>query len=78
MPRPVLQLAGKVFGRLVAQRDMGPSSHGRLWRCYCDPAHGGCGGSTTAEAARLTSGRLKSCGCQARGNAAKRKVAPAR
>lgn len=56
---PIAQdLSGQRFGKLVAVRDIGKTSRGRVWMCVCD-----CGQETEAVAGSLKSGHKKSCGC---------------
>jgi hypothetical protein len=55
-------LVGRRYGNLVVvkrapNRTVGGFSQVR-WRCRCD-----CGGTTTLQTARLTTGNTKSCGC---------------
>lgn len=52
-----LELAGMKFGRLVA-KSVRVSNGKRLWLCACR-----CGGSKSADASALVSGRVTSCGC---------------
>lgn len=54
-----LDLTGKRFGLLVAERPVGNKSRGILWRCRCD-----CGGSKDIVSFRLTRGIYGSCGCK--------------
>ena len=52
--------------RLRAVEDVGTDGRGaRVWRCLCDPALGGCGGTVDAPADRLRGGNTRSCGCLA-------------
>ncbi len=53
-----LQLGGKVFGRLVAQKCVGSSKGEPLWECKCQ-----CGGTAIVHRGALIGGRTKSCGC---------------
>lgn len=58
LPRRVIDLRGRRFGRLVVRR----FSHTRIrrayWECVCD-----CGNVTIVRAGDLNSERTKSCGC---------------
>lgn len=57
MPKP-LELTGRVFGMLTAQRP--DKSTGRLkWYCTCE-----CGGTSLALGPDLVKGKTASCGCQ--------------
>jgi hypothetical protein len=50
-----LQLAGQVFGRLTAIRDVGAAKDsGRLWLCLCE-----CGAESTAKGSESLGGRRK-------------------
>lgn len=51
-----IDLAGRRFGRLVAQERDGGS-----WRCLCD-----CGNELIVKTGNLSSGNTKSCGCHRR------------
>lgn len=61
-------LTGQRFGRLVviaeAERSQGRK---RRWTCLCD-----CGGKTTTDTNKLTSGNTQSCGCLTRETARNR------
>lgn len=47
------------FGKLTPKLEVGKNKHGRvMWYCVCD-----CGGNITTTQNRLSSGRVKSCGC---------------
>lgn len=50
------------FGRLVALHEAGRKDGFVLWECKCD-----CGGVKVATRSRLTSGKIKSCGCMKSG-----------
>jgi hypothetical protein len=54
------KLAGKRYGRLVAENIVGQLIVGRnyLWKCRCD-----CGGQILASSSNLVSGHVRSCGC---------------
>jgi hypothetical protein len=58
MPRPVLNLVGSRFGRLVVKRFAGMQRGGAVWLCGCT-----CGCQTTVRAKHLKNGATKSCGC---------------
>lgn len=54
-------LLGMRFGRLVVQEydeARTPGDHHAHWRCVCD-----CGQSVVVRGAKLTAGRVVSCGC---------------
>lgn len=55
-----LDIAGRRFGRLVAERRAFDLHRGRgvLWHCRCD-----CGGAAVVLTSRLGSGNVRSCGC---------------
>ena len=53
-----LDVTGKRFGRLVAQRLIGFGKRGAIWRCICD-----CGTSKDVLVKALQAGLIKSCGC---------------
>lgn len=59
MGRPVIDLAGSVFGRLTAIKIVGRAHRGRaLWECLCS-----CGKFAVVTSAHLRRGQTKSCGC---------------
>lgn len=60
MPRPILDICGRRFGRLTIPLDATPEVRKRClyWPCVCD-----CGANTTIKGERLRTGRTKSCGC---------------
>lgn len=59
MSRPMLQLEGRRFGRLLVQELHGISQSGNYqWRCQCD-----CGGRAVVTTSNLMSGKSQSCGC---------------
>jgi hypothetical protein len=67
-PRPVLDLAGQVFGRLTARARAGTEANGcARWLCDCV-----CGGTVRTRAADLLGGVTSSCGCLACERAAAR------
>ena len=68
MGRPVKDMAGKRFGRLVVL-NIGyiASCREAMWNCICD-----CGNSFVASGRRLRNGTTKSCGCLARESVAQR------
>lgn len=58
-----IDLTGKRFGRLIANRDIGTIANGlnrhvRLWECLCD-----CGAIVSTRSSSLLQGRSQSCGC---------------
>lgn len=56
--KPLIDLTGKRFGRLLVIRQ-GESQHGRIaWECLCD-----CGNTKTIIGKVLTTGKTISCGC---------------
>lgn len=61
MGRPPLDLRGESFGRLSPQRRLSNGS----WWCHCE-----CGNWTEVTVGNLRSGRVRSCGCLRRENAA--------
>ena len=63
--RKSANIAGEVFGRLIALSRIGPDRHGHVqWRCRCQ-----CGSSPVVTAVALRRG-TKSCGCLQREKAA--------
>ena len=60
MGRPVRDLAGERFGRLlVVGRDANkPSKAGAYWNCVCD-----CGKESSVRSGPLVNGQSTSCGC---------------
>ena len=54
----ILNLAGKVFGRLTAIEPCGTKFGGKLWRCICE-----CGNEKITSSSYLVHGNTKSCGC---------------
>lgn len=55
----VKSLCGKRFGKLVAKELLGvDANRSTVWNCECD-----CGGNINASAAKLNSGKVRSCGC---------------
>ena len=63
MGRPIIDLTGQRFGKLVVERRVEdkicPKGHKRpMWECRCD-----CGNIKIASGARLRGGKAKSCGC---------------
>jgi uncharacterized cysteine cluster protein YcgN (CxxCxxCC family) len=61
--REINNLSQQPFGRLRALRYHGPSGHGAMWECLCDPLLGGCGNTCLARSDRLVAGTKASCGC---------------
>ena len=58
MGRPVVNLVGKRFGKLVVI-EQSPSISGRIrWKCQCD-----CGNITYADSGNIKKGQKRSCGC---------------
>jgi hypothetical protein len=56
-------LTGRIYGRLtVTEKTSLRKGKVVLWRCRCD-----CGGEKLAPTHYLNAGKLKSCGCMARG-----------
>jgi DNA-binding XRE family transcriptional regulator len=63
MPRPLIDLVGKRFGRLTVMHMAGQNKHGQhRWLCQCD-----CGGVSTVVGTSLRRGTTRSCGCLANG-----------
>jgi hypothetical protein len=58
MAKPRLDIAGKRFGRLVADKIIGSTYRGTVWRCLCD-----CGNAKDVPVKDLRTGHTKSCGC---------------
>lgn len=60
MGRPLLDISGERFGRLVAKRaDIRRTSRTVVyWHCRCD-----CGSATLVRLSHLRDGNVKSCGC---------------
>ena len=66
MPK-IRDLAGQRFGRLLALRHVGFSSHHALWECQCD-----CGNKIVVLRTGLCArGNTRSCGCLRRENSRK-------
>src|SRR5580765_3716647 len=54
-----IDLTGQRFGHLVALKDAGRTSDGKVkWLCRCD-----CGAHTTVQSRNLKSGNTLACGC---------------
>ena len=51
-------LAGNVFGKLTAIKDIGSENNNRIWRCRCE-----CGNEIDVRANDLLRGHILSCGC---------------
>lgn len=56
--RPVINIAGQRFGRLVVVSMAALNKKGALWLCRCD-----CGGKKTVPGQHLRGGYVWSCGC---------------
>lgn len=54
----LLDLAGRTFGRLTAQRRVGTDHGAATWFCTCE-----CGGGKTVSVRALRNGGTSSCGC---------------
>lgn len=54
MPKKVIDLTGKRFGKLVVKEYLG----NRMWLCQCD-----CGNTKAINGSSLNGGRTSSCGC---------------
>jgi hypothetical protein len=55
----IVQLSGKVFGKLTVNRIIGPDKHGMMvWLCTCE-----CGNVKPVSSNSLRTGKTKSCGC---------------
>lgn len=62
MPRPIVNIAGQVFGRLTAIERAGSDRSGfAAWRCQCE-----CGAVVVVSGHHLRRGGTRSCGCLAR------------
>lgn len=61
MGRPMLNLKGRRFGRLIAVEPVGKQGKGVLWRCVCD-----CGTENIVLGSELKRGNTQSCGCLSR------------
>jgi hypothetical protein len=63
--RPIIDLTGQRFGRLLVKGRATPTRIYRnkqaLWICVCD-----CGGQATVASAHLRNGHTQSCGCYCR------------
>lgn len=72
MARPIKDLTGQRYGRLVAIRCVGIKNKNALWLCVCD-----CGNSTIVYANNLVkkTNATKSCGCLTKEAAAERRTA---
>lgn len=59
MGKPLIELTGQRFGKLVVVSRAGTNKHGAaLWNCDCD-----CGRLSISESRTLRIGKAKSCGC---------------
>lgn len=58
MPRPMKNLTGQRFGRLLVVEPLGPRSSKIYWSCQCD-----CGATCAVVGANLRCGKTQSCGC---------------
>jgi hypothetical protein len=58
MGRPIRDLAGQPFGRLIAREPVGRDNGHVVWRCDC-----ACGNEARVSAPNLKGGRVLSCGC---------------
>lgn len=58
--KPILQLHGRRFGRLVVLDEADRIKNHRRWNCVCD-----CGNTITVYQTCLISGNTRSCGCLA-------------
>ena len=74
MSRPLIDLTGKRFGRLVVleraeDKRVGHDNQLRvMWRCRCD-----CGAEHIAMGENLTQGKTQSCGCLRRERCGRRR-----
>ena len=57
--RATPNLTGRQFGYLTVEQRLGKGGQGVEWRCLCV-----CGRHVAVATSRLTSGGVKSCGCQ--------------
>ena len=60
-PKNFVDLSGQRFGRLVVREIAETKNWNVYWKCQCD-----CGNTKNILAAKLRSGRTKSCGCLTR------------
>lgn len=58
LPRPKMDLTGKVFGRLTVIKEDKPKGDNRMFLCQCS-----CGNKTSVYMNSLRNGTTKSCGC---------------
>jgi len=58
MGRPLIDLIGQKFGRLVVKKYIGAKNRHFLWLCKCD-----CGNKYIVIGQALKNGNTKSCGC---------------
>lgn len=58
MGRPLIDLVGQTFGRLVVIELIGRGDHCTFWKCRCD-----CGKEIRARSHSLRGGSHRSCGC---------------
>lgn len=58
MARPIIDLNGRRFGRLVVVEFVERSEGRTRWACACD-----CGAAIVARADHIKSGEIRSCGC---------------
>ena len=56
--RPINNLRGQMFGRLLAAKVARTQGNGAYWLCYCE-----CGEEVEVRSWYLTAGKIKSCGC---------------
>lgn len=58
LPRPKMDLTGKVYGRLTVIKEDKPHGRDRMFLCQCS-----CGNKTSVYMNSLRNGSTKSCGC---------------
>ncbi len=58
MSKPIINLKGKRFGRLIVQNKRIVKKENVLWLCLCD-----CGKEQFVRLSHLSNGHTKSCGC---------------
>ena len=58
MARPIIDITGQRFGKLVVTAHSHTEDAKAYWRCQCD-----CGCKTSVRGTHLRQGQIKSCGC---------------
>jgi hypothetical protein len=67
--RPIKNIIGQKFNRLLVLEFVEVISHKSIWKCRCD-----CGNIKNISGADLKSGNTKSCGCYLKENAGKQTI----